>query len=264
MTVHVVTVHHRDDRWIDIQLRFLHRYLPEAVVWASLEGISEDHHCKFEHVIPSLGGHAGKLNLLSREVCASAADDDLIVFLDGDAMPIRPILSPIEAWLTDHDIAAVQRLENAGDLQPHPCFAVTRVAVWREQLGDWSSGYSWRNDSGEQLTDVGGNLLRDIEHHGLKWLPLHRSNAFNLHPLFFGVYANVLYHHGAGFRHGESRIMRKQIELKTNWIRFAPARKFARKRAWNAVNHEIERNSNALIHAATQGDEFYRVLEGRS
>jgi hypothetical protein len=264
VTVHVVTAHHLHDRWIDLQLRFLRRNLPGAVVWGSLQGISDKHHSKFDHVVPSEGPHAGKLNLMAQEVCAVAEEDDVLVFLDGDAMPIRPILPRIEEWLSRCELAAVQRLENDGDIQPHPCFAVTRVRTWQELHGDWSAGHPWRTESGEQVSDVGGNLLRELERRGTKWLPLLRSNSVQLHPLFFGIYADAIYHHGAGFRRGHGRVVKQRIDRMTRWIPSAAVRRALRNTWLGGVGRNAASISADLFEAATADDDFFRVLEGRS
>ncbi len=58
------------------------------------------------------------------------------------------------------------------------------------------------------MTDVGGNLLKILNDGGYQWYPLLRSNTTNLHPLWFGIYADIVYHHGAGFRDPECRIDR--------------------------------------------------------
>jgi hypothetical protein len=34
----------------------------------------------------------------------------------------------------------------------------------------------------------------------LNWYPLKRDNKIDIHPFFFGVYGNLIYHHGGGFR----------------------------------------------------------------
>ncbi len=95
---------------------------------------------------------------------------------------------------------AVRRAENLGDRQPHPCFCVTTVREWRELGGDWSYGYCWRDARGSLMSDVGANLLRKLELTNTPWVELLRSNRRNLDPLFFAVYGEVVYHHGAGFR----------------------------------------------------------------
>jgi hypothetical protein len=53
---------------------------------------------------------------------------------------------------------------------------------------------------GEPITDVGANLGRALERRGLSWEPLLRSNTVDLHPVWFGVYGSLIYHHGASFR----------------------------------------------------------------
>jgi hypothetical protein len=55
------------------------------------------------------------------------------------------------------------------------------------------------------VTDVGGNLLRMLELTGKPWVEVLRSNRKNPDPLFFAIYGDVVYHHGAGFRRGAFR-----------------------------------------------------------
>jgi hypothetical protein len=59
---------------------------------------------------------------------------------------------------------------------------------------------------GRVKADIGGNLLRAVERSGREWTPLLRSNRVNPHPLWFAVYGDIVYHHGAGFRKPISRI----------------------------------------------------------
>ena len=47
---------------------------------------------------------------------------------------------------------------------------------------------------------MGGNLLGLLEERGIDWYPLLRTNKVNPHPLQFGVYGDLVYHHGGGFR----------------------------------------------------------------
>jgi hypothetical protein len=102
--------------------------------------------------------------------------------------------------LDDSVLVAVRRDEVGGDRQPHPCFCVIRAEDWDRIRGDWSPGYCWQNQQGQLLSDVGGNLLGKLERSNTPWTPLLRSNKRNPHPLWFAVYADVVYHHGAGFR----------------------------------------------------------------
>jgi hypothetical protein len=102
-------------------------------------------------------------------------------------------------------LVAVRRDEN-DDSQPHPCFCAVEVSEWDAFHGDWSRGFCWERGDGRLKADIGGNLLRALERSGREWTPLLRSNRLNLHPLWFGVYGDIVYHHGAGFRKPISRI----------------------------------------------------------
>src|SRR5207253_11338766 len=109
----------------------------------------------------------------------------------------------LNAALARAPLVAVRRVENAGEPQPHPCFCVTTVGTWRRLPGDWTAGPTWRGAVGGRTTDVGGNLLRRLEASKTPWIAMLRSNRRNLDALYFGVYEDIVYHHGAGFRFGE-------------------------------------------------------------
>jgi hypothetical protein len=204
--IHVATVHWFSDVWIDLQLRYLERNLHEPYrVWACLEGIDDRFAERFDEVVPAAGPHAGKLNLLAYRIGDVAEPDDLIMFLDGDAFPVGDVIGVARAALGESDLMAIRRDENAGDRQPHPSFCITSVQTWRALRGDWLSGYAWTAPDGTRTTDVGGNLLYLLEQSGRTWTPLLRSHQFGEHPVWFGVYGSVVYHHGAGFRPSISR-----------------------------------------------------------
>jgi hypothetical protein len=195
--IHIATVHHLKPDWIEIQRRYLDRFIAQPFrTYASLEGISEEYNRFFDVVVPSKGAHAGKLNLLGRVIADTADSDDLIMFVDGDSFPVADPMAPIEQLLADSSLAAVCRLENDGDLQPHPCFCVVPVRTWLELRGDWSSGHLYAPDR----TDVGANLLHILETTGTRWAKILRTSTHELHPVLFGIYGGFWYHHGAGFR----------------------------------------------------------------
>ena len=194
---HVLTVHWQDARWIEPQLRALERNLDEYRVYASINGIDPSYHARFHFAEDLEGTHPNKLNRLAEIASETADDDDLLLFLDGDAFPIAHVGVDV---LGAMPLAAVRRDENMGQSQPHPCFCVTSVGFWRDIGGDWNRGYTWTASDGEELTDVGGNLLGILRERNIEWRPLVRSNRVNLDPLWFGVYDDLVYHHGAGFR----------------------------------------------------------------
>jgi hypothetical protein len=199
--IHIATVHHRSSKWIDVQLAYLRRHLTEPYrVVANLEAVEGDHASKFDQVVPAVGRHAGKLNLLAAEIVAEARGDDIIIFLDGDAFPIVDPMPIVRKALDDTALVAVLRRENGEDQQPHPSFCAVRVDTWDSLRGDWSMGHPWKNEFGDWVSDSGGNLLAALERNEVDWTPLLRTNRYNPHPLWFAVYGGIVYHHGAGFR----------------------------------------------------------------
>jgi len=203
--IHFITVHFQTDRWIRLQLAQIARHTTgEYRVWASIEGIDPSSASAFDEVFEFSGSHPEKLNLLAERVLATAAPDDLMVFIDGDAFPIADIVPPVSRLLAHYPLIAVCRVENMGDCQPHPCFAVTTVRLWREIGGDWTIGTppytEWTTTYGLRRTDAGALLMANLAERGIPWCQLLRSNVRDLHPVMFGVYGNLVYHHGSGFR----------------------------------------------------------------
>lgn len=201
--LHIATVHHGSPRWIEIQARHLREHISVSYrTWTSLQGIDPSWSVHFDHVIDQIGNHAGKLNNLAVEISHQAQDDDLIMFLDGDAFPISDPMPLIRDGLSRAPLIAVRRAENLDDRQPHPSFCVTTVKTWRELPGDWSMGHRWDGSHGTRPTDVGANLLRVLELTSTPWVDILRSNPEHLDPLVCAIYGDVIYHHGAGFRRG--------------------------------------------------------------
>ncbi len=195
--VHVATVHFRSPRWIEIQVTHLRRHIPAPLtIWGSVQGIDAGYAAHFDRAIEHIGNatHPEKLNHLALEISNEAADDDLLMFLDGDAFPIADLGSLLASALSEAPLLAVRRVEQANEPHPHPCFCVTTVGFWRRLPGDWSRGYTWIDENGVAASGVGANLLRALEITDSPWLELHQAGAL------FGVYGGVVYHHGAAFR----------------------------------------------------------------
>ena len=206
--IHIATVHWETDKWVDIQLKYLNRYITQPFrTYAFLSGSAANHRDKFFFAsIEPIQSHAVKLNILGEIICHEAeSDDDILVFIDGDAFPIISMNSIIHDWLTRFPLAAIRRDENSIDRQPHPSFCVTTLKFWKSINGDWKEGATWPTRHGA-ITDVGGNLLRILNDKGIEWLPILRTEGTFVHPLWFGVYGGVVYHHGAGFRLPISRV----------------------------------------------------------
>lgn len=209
--IYICTVHFGSEQWISRQDRYLRRNLDRdyrvmACVPPQRRRKTFYLESAYEPESEISFNHADKLNYLAGIVVSEAKPDDIIVFMDGDAFPIQALGGYLEQKLGRYPLIAVQRLENDGDIQPHPSFAATTVRFWREIAGDWNPGFEWADRHGRQVTDTGGNLLQKLNLHGAAWYPMLRSNRRNLHPLWFGIYDDVIYHHGAGYRKPVSRL----------------------------------------------------------
>jgi len=207
--INIVTVHWKDDRWIDIQLDYMRRNIDEPFrVFAFLNFVPDRHRCKFYYCsTEKIESHAVKLNLLADMVALHSSDqNDWLMFLDGDAFPIRNVVPYGREKLRRFPLTAIQRRENVGDVQPHPSFCLTTVGFWKEIGGDWNEGFEWRDTTAQMVTDVGGNLLQILNEKQIEWHRMLRSNRSNWHPLWFGIYDHLIYHHGAGFRRPIARI----------------------------------------------------------
>jgi hypothetical protein len=214
--IHIITVHWKDDKWIDIQKKYLVKHINEPFrIYAFLNYLSKDYSGNFFYTLTEpITSHPIKLNLLA-EIAQLQSDNenDVLIFIDGDAFPIKTLMSFVYEKLGQYPLIAVQRKENNSDIQPHPLFCATRIGFWKQIKGDWKKGYRWKNSQGTFVTDVGANLLKILQERKINWYPLLRSNINNLHPVFFGIYDNVIYHHGAGFREAVTRLDESQYQL---------------------------------------------------
>jgi hypothetical protein len=278
--LHIATVHWQTEDWIDIQLAYLKRHIPGPHrVYAFLNGVPEANRARFFHSsCEPVREHAVKLNLLADVIRSKAAEDDLIMFLDGDAFPIADLSPILDGKLASHPLVAVQRLENNGDRQPHPCFCVTTVGFWNSIGGDWNEGFTWADKSGKPVTDVGGNLLGILEERKIDWCPLLRSNRTNLHPLWFGVYGGAVYHHGAGFRKDKlSRadlavlaeaqgrrpaVARAATRTLDYLLRRSPVRALRGLTRAQREDRRVARLSQEFFERVKSDEQFYRVLTG--
>ena len=202
--INIATVHWQTAKWIDAQLHYVARACGDTPyrVFASLNGIDDEQIWARFHFAADLdGNHGSKLNQLASIIAEDASPTDILIFLDGDAFPIRSLTPWVEESLEKYPLIAVRRDENLGDSQPHPLFCATTVGFWQRIEGDWRpGGGTWINTAGREVADTGGNLLVKLRDSGVEWRPLLRTNTFNPHPVWFGIYDHRIYHHGAGFQ----------------------------------------------------------------
>jgi hypothetical protein len=141
--IRIATIHYGDDRWIDVQLRHLERHTAAPfLVYASLYGIDRRHHPRFHFVREGQpdseyrrhGANLGQIladwTVLTEAIVGEADDDDLIVFLHGDAFPVAEWVGSVKTILSDAPLAAVRRDEELEPF-PHSCFTAATVGSGR-------------------------------------------------------------------------------------------------------------------------------------
>lgn len=114
---------------------------------------------------------------------------DSLLLLDNDCFPIHgKWQNKLIDKMGDFQVAAIARYENL-DTFAHPsAFFVKRDAAKNLLFGEFSQ------------TNIVDFTFADTSSNVTKFFPLIRSNKVNYHPVLFGVYWNIFYHHGAGSR----------------------------------------------------------------
>ena len=207
--VWVLSVHYESADWVQRQRIFLDRFIdrPNSRVFVA-HGVDKTFFLPSETVLDYQGSHAASLDALAAFALGKAHPDDWLLFIDSDAFPVAKL-----SGLQDgtEKMVAVQRLENLGDPQPHPCFTLVKAHLWKELGPTWQPGFSWKNTIGKSVTDVGAGVLERLNATGTDWTKLRRVNRLNPHALWFGLYGPeggtaAVYHHGAGSRARHSRV----------------------------------------------------------
>lgn len=148
-------------------------------------------------MLPKEATHATRLNLIAKHVVLNAQNDDILIFLDSDAFPVRSGWDLIVSkMLTKTPVVAIRRSENWDALSeknedhPHCSFIATTKAFWEAN--------KMAHDDSNKC--CGWNIGEKLKQLGYRYTALERTNAVNLHPLMFGIYGDIIYHHGGGSR----------------------------------------------------------------
>lgn len=198
--IHIATIHWETGFFKDVQYKFIKNNLKEFKIWTFADKIPKEeidvekdkemyYFCKES----GEWNHRIKLNNLASLILKESSDDDVILFLDGDAWPIAPIEELIKDTLLHFPAGAVLRTEN-GERHAHPSFMFTKLGFWRENNLNWKGG-----EINGKKYDVGYNT-HIIKNKGLDWRKFTRTRGLTDHKVFFSIYGDMVYHHGAGFR----------------------------------------------------------------
>lgn len=201
--INIATIHHNSSKFMKLQEKYVDRFTESKYKIF----------CGFSNTVPTVSyyksfdfsnfsdQHWERLDRLAFEICKQSEDDDLLVFMDGDAFPITGWDWKIKDFLEEFPVVAITRKENPEMLlpdedrgYPHPCFFATTVGFWR------GNNLTWGLNPGSGAQSAGVVLHRKLKDMGVSWKSLLRSNALDIHPLYFGIYGELVYHHGAGNR----------------------------------------------------------------
>ena len=153
--------------------------------------------------------HLGALLQLHKYFLSVQDDYDCFLFLDNDAFPIRMNWEPL---LLDKMLAGnTIKKEIAVVVRPEICeFRWHASVLYATKPG--LRNLEFKFSPMDYLAGMGKDFLGNIEHDiHINYqstrlrslvLPLMRTNQYNLHPVAFGIYYDMFYHHTFGSEHG--------------------------------------------------------------
>ena len=216
--IYIATIHHETDKFIDLQQKYYAKYTEVPYkIYCGLSHANNQHyfdaqkegkypHFHFVDLNEVENQHWFRLNYLAKEILKVEKrlhNDDIIVFTDGDAFVVAPWAVPVTDILNAEDnlvCVAISRDENPEPFlaeefkpYPHPCFAASNLRFWENNNLQWSL-------EPPHIVTAGPTLKRWYKENNYIWMSVTRTNIYNVHPLYFGVYGDFLYHHGAGNR----------------------------------------------------------------
>lgn len=200
--IHILTVHYVD-KWIDIQLEMLEKHLKSPYRVYTILGENYDKHKnKFYFVEEGKDKHYFSLQKLHKVLDKeSPKDDDIVIILDSDAFPIKPLDNFLFEKLKISEFLAISEPRhnyNPLPIQPFECFYAFRYEFFKKY------GFEFKFEPGIHLNWIDW-MIEWFKNKKIEWYPLNRTNKIDLHNLFFGIYDDIIYHHWGGSRNRISR-----------------------------------------------------------
>ena len=208
--IYILTNHHLTPEWIPLQARMLELYTERDSYkvfcgTTAMESALPEQPQKYQfHPLKgTINRHADKMDKLFEIADGDLpSDDDLIIFLDPDAFPITDKwIEAVSKSLSQFPLLAISREENIEPLlredqkpYPHPCFTATTYKFWKQ------NSLFWELNEQEGASCAGVMLKKWLKENNYKWAKILRSNVYDLHPLNYAVYGEMIYHHGSGNR----------------------------------------------------------------
>ena len=206
--IHIVTINWATDKWIDIQLDSFKKWIDLSFkVYTRLGNMDEKTYNKHkDKYFCCLQGNVGEKSHVTHgyqevlpKVVENLSKGDLIMFIDSDAFLINDI-SKIINNIDKYPFIAIEEPNHEyrfdGFLTPHPLFYLFKAEYFLESNLDWYAKQVMLDTAGNWW----GSIIKWLDENNIKYYPLKRTNKVNLHPLYFAIYEDIIYHHWAGSR----------------------------------------------------------------
>lgn len=196
--IHIATVHWGSSLFQEIQFKNIAKNISDFKIWTFLDRIKEKDDKKNRdmyhfHGESGIVNHLSKLDMLSEMIFKEAKEDDVILFMDGDAWPIAPMDEVIKDCLSNYSAGAVVRSEN-NERHAHPSFCFAKASLWRDLDIKWRGGTIGKNQYNVTYP------VAVLRNNNKEWQGFKRTGGLSDHGVFFSIYGEKIYHHGAGFR----------------------------------------------------------------
>jgi len=220
--IHVFSLHYGDDKWSEIQIQSIQKHIKVPYkTYSVYSHMDEDSYKKWENkwdvfLVEEKGKHAhksGNFHLtdghryIIPEILKHAEPGDIFLRLDSDAFLINDIDESFIDLVNKHQFVSLKEPEHEWDTTyhtPHPALWAFPVELLNTKLA-----YQMSELLEDHHSNWWGGVVHWLEENNIKWHPLERTNKVNLHPLYFGVYDDLVYHHWAGSRDMITRPDRK-------------------------------------------------------
>ncbi len=254
-TVHITSTHYGNPFWIDIQIESIKKHLKVPyktyMVHANMPKDIKDYTDEFDFLVSdprskfhNVDSHQLALPIIQKEL----QPNDIVIKIDSDAFFINDIDEAFLDRVDREKFIALKEPRHESNLEhdtAHPVFYAFKGEYLEEKGGLMNAMCTIQVDGASNWWGGVDNWLRKTIG---KWGVIERTNVTNLHPLYFGIYGDLIYHNWAG-----SRIMRTRED---------------RRRAKNEgisldevirQNHKL--NESVLKSLDTDVDEFIKVLK---
>jgi SAM-dependent methyltransferase len=142
------------------------------------------------------GARLSHRDALDQLVARVGDDVEYLVFLDSDALPVADGWLPRMTAVLEEGKAAIGILRDEQAPRVPPFIHVSCLCIRRQQMLATGVTFGGGGDGDEPSL----RLTEALTGTGLAVATLERTNAVEAHPILAGLYADLVYHHGAGSR----------------------------------------------------------------